>query len=309
VEQDRAWLFPTIVVTMVTALAAAVIKHATGYSGQPNGYTSLKVTAAVIVVTALVRFLHYLFGLWQEDEDKPIRRVTVDFRLAILSLAPIIAGVAIIGAFLYSITFLKSMITAVIPFWADPLFAASDSALFIDPQAIAVALAPVLPGLALFYGLWHAAHLGDKARHILSFMLTWGVGMALAYIFSSAGPIFTGSYDASNAPAMTQKAAAFLWANYEASGARIGGGISAFPSMHVAIAAWLVIVLADRRLLWLGIAYFSGVFACSIILGWHYAIDSVAGAAIAVGADRLSQAWLRRRGGPIPQRVQPAAAN
>jgi hypothetical protein len=192
-----------------------------------------------------------------------------------------------------------------VPFWADDLFAATDRALFINAQGIALALEPVLPAIGLFYGLWHAAHLGgilwvlhwrkgDKARHILSFILTWSIGMAFAYLFSSMGPLFTGAYDPTVAPESVRKAAGFLLANYQAKGALIGGGISAFPSMHVAIAAWLAIVLADRGWLNVGIAYFFGVFACSVILGWHYAIDGVAGAAIAVVAERIAKAWLRR---------------
>jgi PAP2 superfamily protein len=137
---------------------------------------------------------------------------------------------------------------------------------------------------------------GDKARHILSFMLTWSIGMVFAYLFSSMGPLFTGGYDLSVAPDSVRRAAEFLLANYKVHGALIGGGISAFPSMHVAIAAWLAIVLRDRGWPKTGIAYFIGVFVCSVILGWHYAIDGVAGGAIAIVADRIARAWVRRDG-------------
>ena len=88
----------------------------------------------------------------------------------------------------------------------------------------------------------------------------------------------------------------------------VGGGISAFPSMHVAIAAWLALVLKDRGAPRLGQAYLIGVFACSIILGWHYVLDGVAGIAIAILADRLARAWLSRGQVPIAFAAQPAAA-
>jgi membrane-associated phospholipid phosphatase len=104
-------------------------------------------------------------------------------------------------------------------------------------------------------------------------------------------------------------AAEFLWANYQAKGALIGGGISAFPSMHVAIAAWLAIVLNDRGWPKLGMAYFFGVFACSVILGWHYAIDGIAGAAIAIVADRIAQSWHRRSRASAGPAGQPAVAS
>ena len=304
--RDQQWLIPAIAISMGTALCAAILKLATGYPGQPSGVTSLKAAVAIVVLTAFFRFMRYFFRMWRDGETHPSQRILDDLRPALADFAPIVAGVAVLATFLYSITFLKSMITVVVPFWADDLFAATDRALFIDAQSIAMSLQPALRAIGLFYGLWHAAHLGgilwvlhwrdgSKARHILSFMLTWSIGMAFAYLFSSMGPLFTGAYDPSVAPDTVRLAAEFLWANYQAKGALIGGGISAFPSMHVAIAAWLAIVLRDRGWPKIGIAYFFGVFACSVILGWHYAIDGAAGAVIAIGADRIAQAWLRRR--------------
>lgn len=303
--RDQDWLFPAIAIAIAALLIAAAVNFLTAYPGHPSGLTSLKAAVAIVIVAAFFRFIRFLFRLWQSGEASPTVRIAAEFRPALAAFLPIIAGVAVLSTFLYSITFLKSMIPAVVPFWADALFAATDRALFIDPQAIALAVKPALVALGLFYGLWHAAHLGgilwvlhwrtgNKARHILSFMLTWSVGMIFAYLFSSMGPLFTGQYDPSIAPESVRKAAAFLLANYEADGALIGGGISAFPSMHVAIAAWLAIVLRDRGWPRTGIAYFIGVFVCSVILGWHYAIDGVAGAAIAILADRLVQAWLSR---------------
>ena len=134
-----------------------------------------------------------------------------------------------------------------------------------------------------------------KARFIISFMLTWAIGMAFAYIFSSAGPILTGRYDPSLAPEFVRRMVGFLWTNYKESGAQLGGGISAFPSMHVALAAWFALVLRARRVAWLGVAYVTGIFAGSIILGWHYAVDGVAGIAVAIFADWLARLWLARR--------------
>jgi hypothetical protein len=306
--RDQQWLIPAIAIAMATALCAATLKLVSGYPGQPSGMTSLKAAVAIVIVTAFIRFMRFFFAMWREGVASPSQRIIAEIRPAMAGFAPIVAGVAILATFLYSITFLKSMITVVVPFWADGLFAATDRILFIDPQSIASKLQPALPAIGVFYGLWHATHLGgilwvlhwrkgDKARHILSFMLTWSIGMAMAYLFSSMGPLFTGVYDPAIAPESVRMAADFLWRNYQAKGALIGGGISAFPSMHVAIAAWLAIVLADRGWLKVGIAYFFGVFACSVILGWHYAIDGVAGAAIAVVADRIATARLRRPAG------------
>ncbi len=318
--RDREWILPAIAMAMMAILCATAVSAITGYPAKPSGLTSLTMTLLIVVAAAFTRFMAYLYQLWRSGEVRPSARIIADLPMALGEFMPIAIGVVTIGAFFYSLTFLKSMIPAVIPFWADAPFAAMDRAMFIYPQAIAIALKPWLAGLGLFYGLWHAVHLGgilwvlhwrkgDKARHIISFMLTWSIGMALAYAFSSAGPIFTGEYDPAVAPEMTRKAADFLWVNYQAKGALIGGGISAFPSMHVAIAAWFAIVLKDRGLPLIGLAYLIGVFACSIILGWHYVADSVAGIGIALVADRISQARLRRRQ-PLAAFVpQPAAAS
>lgn len=317
--RDQEWLFPAIAIAIAAILTATAINYWTGYLGHPNGVTSLKAAIAVVTVTAFFRFMRFFLGMWRSGEEHPTARLRRELRPALIAFSPIAAGVAILAIFLYSITFLKSMIPAVIPFWADAAFAATDRALFIDSQAIAIALKPALVPLGLFYGLWHGAHLGgilwvlhwrrgNKARHILSFMLTWSIGMFFAFIFSSMGPLFTGQYDLSLAPESVRKPAAFLLSNYETGGALLGGGISAFPSMHVAIAAWFAMVLADRGWPKLGMLYLIGIFACSIILGWHYAVDGIAGAAIAFVADRLARAWLKRRNSIVAAAPEPACA-
>lgn len=304
--RDQLWLKPAIAITIGAVLCTAALKLMTGFPGRPSGMTSLVASVTVVVIASFFSFLRFFFALWREGEAHPLATIRSQFLPALTGFAPVAAGVGILTTFLYSITFLKSMIPAIVPFWADGIFAATDRAMFIDPQAIAVALNPALPAIGLFYGLWHVAHLGgilwvvhwrrgNKARHILSFMLTWSIGMMFAYAFASMGPLFTAGYDPAIAPRSVRIAAEFLLANYRAEGALIGGGISAFPSLHVAIAAWLAIVLRDRGWPKIGIAYFLGVFACSVILGWHYAIDGVAGAAIAIVADRIAQAWLQRQ--------------
>ena len=301
--RDRDWLWRSLVLAGVAVGCALAIRLWTGYPGNPKGENSLTVALVVVTLTALGRFLIFLRNLWESGDERPIAAIRSALPSAALSFLPIGIGVMAIGAFLFCMSYLKSMITAFVPFWADNALAATDRLLLIHPQAIALAIGPALPALGFFYGLWHAAHLGgilwvlhwrgtNKARHIISFMLTWMIGMFVAYLFSSAGPLFTGDYDPAIAPESVRKPAEILWVNYQARGALIGGGISAFPSMHVGIAAWLAIVLRDRGFKWLGIVYLMGVFACSVILGWHYVLDGVAGIAVALLADRVSQLWL-----------------
>jgi hypothetical protein len=303
--RNQQWMWPAFLLASGAALCALLIRIWSGYPGNPKGETSLTIALLVVVFAALGRFLIYLWSLWRSGVERPAARIRADVPQAAIDFAPIAVGVALIGLFLFSLSYLKSMITAVVPFWADDFFAATDRAIWVDAEAIALAHGHTLPWFGFFYGLWHAVHLGgilwvlhwfrhDKAPFIISFMLTWAIGMALAYVFSSAGPIFTGEFDPAIAPESVRKPAAILWANYQARGGLIGGGISAFPSMHVAIAAWFWLVLKYRGAPLLGLTYMLAVLYCSVILGWHYVIDGVAGIAIAIAADRLSRLWLRR---------------
>ena len=305
-RENEGWLRPAILIALGAIAWALIFAVATGYRGRPSGLTTVKLSLAVVAFASSCRFMRYVYRLWRAGVPNPVTQIRSDFRLGVNDFLPLLIGVVALSAFLSSMTFLKSMIVAVVPFWADAPMAMIDRAFFIDPQQIALSLRPALPAVGVFYGLWHAVHLGGilwvilwrdpgKARFIISFMLTWAIGMAFAYIFSSAGPIFTGRYDPSLAPESVRRMVGFLWANYKESGAQLGGGISAFPSMHVALAAWFALVLRARRVAWLGAAYVIGIFAGSIILGWHYAVDGVAGIAVAIFADWLARIWLARR--------------
>jgi PAP2 superfamily len=300
------WMKPAILVACLSMLWATLTAQITGYPNRIDVWSTLSLSAGVIAFVGMCRFWMYVYRLSKAGVPNPISQIRSDFRAGMMDFVPPLIGLVAICIFLSSMTYLKSMIVAVVPFWADQPLAAIDGALFIDPQQIALAIQPALPAIGIFYAAWHTIHLGGilwvllwrdpgKARFIISFMLTWAIGMICAYIVSSAGPIFTGQYDPSVAPESVRRIADFLWTNYRESGARLGGGISAFPSMHVALAAWFALVLRERGLGWVGVAYTLGIFASSIILGWHYAMDSVAGIALALLAHRLAGQWLDRR--------------
>jgi membrane-associated phospholipid phosphatase len=75
----------------------------------------------------------------------------------------------------------------------------------------------------------------------------------------------------------------YLWWIYT-SGINEPGGISAMPSMHNAQAALFVVAgyRLNRRLGHLLLAYAIVIFVGSVHLAWHYAVDGIAGAILAL---------------------------
>lgn len=83
-------------------------------------------------------------------------------------------------------------------------------------------------------------------------------------------------------------------------------GISAMPSMHVAIAVLFALWLQSYRNTWLtitGWAYASVIYLSSIHLGWHYATDGPVSAAFVASVWWLVgrfQALGTRQAAPAP---------
>lgn len=96
-----------------------------------------------------------------------------------------------------------------------------------------------------------------------------------------------------------------LWAANARGLAAMGAGISAFPSMHVAMAT--LFALVARRINALLSAVFAGfaviIMAGSVHLGWHYAVDGYASALVTVAVWLAVGYCLRRR--PVATEVAP----
>jgi hypothetical protein len=157
-----------------------------------------------------------------------------------------------------------------------------------------------------------------RARLLGTWLAAWivigGIG---AWLFGSAGPCY---YDQLVGPpgrfAGLHQAMANLTAAAGATGQTItaldfqamlaselnhkglvaAGGISAMPSMHVAMAV-LFAVAGFARARWLGwvfTLYAALIWIGSIHLGWHYAIDGIVGAVLMLGLWRLSGKFTAR---------------
>jgi hypothetical protein len=139
-----------------------------------------------------------------------------------------------------------------------------------------------------------------RTRYCFAFFLTWVVvGNIVAGTFLSAGPAFYGfvTGDARRFAPLTQflrstagslysaaDSQSYLWVLHLRGLAGFGSGISAFPSMHVALVAMNVCFAfeASRKLGLLALGYLVVIMLSSTYLGWHYGIDGYAAVLLSV---------------------------
>ncbi|WP_119299718.1 phosphatase PAP2 family protein [Dongia deserti] len=172
-----------------------------------------------------------------------------------------------------------------------------------------------MPLVVVLAGREHAA------KFLLAMFLTWAMaGLCLAALFASAGPCFAGEFNPvlkerfaplndqltlllKDGPIqMTQHYLAKYW---NAKVAVKGGGISAFPSVHVAVAVLYVIASWRKPLLRYASLFFAmTIWIGSIHFGYHYAVDGIASVGIAYAAWTIASKAVAF----IASRHQPAVA-
>ncbi|MCC7305147.1 MAG: phosphatase PAP2 family protein [Alphaproteobacteria bacterium] len=211
--------------------------------------------------------------------------------------------------FFSTFTSMKFLIAEIKPFAWDSFFMETDKALHFgtDPWRILQPLFgyPLITKIiAFFYILWLPVFFlvlywqlfslknpELRMRFFYTFALTWAVnGTFLAIFFSSAGPCYFQHVTGSDyyAPLMdylrvvnehykiysvwTQDA---LWENYTVKKQMLGGGVSAFPSVHVATVFLFTLLGWHTGKFWFRtfFAFFLIILLGSIHLGWHYAVD------------------------------------
>jgi hypothetical protein len=121
-------------------------------------------------------------------------------------------------------------------------------------------------------------------------MLWLVVGPLIHILLPAAGPIFFermgyGPRFARLTPDReTVEVANVLWATYASHGSLAGAGISAMPSLHIAMVTWMTLAIRtfEPRFFRPMLAFAVLIFALSVALGWHYAVDGLIGAASSV---------------------------
>lgn len=267
-------------------------------------------------------FLGHLYRLHRSGEARPLARLAIDLRDNAQRFLAVLVAVQIVALSSSSFSALKAAMPSVVPFHLDPALADLERWMFgTDPWRASHALfgwaTPLidriyllwLPTLIIaFYAVLLSRPSALKTRALVSYALAWPLlGTIGAYLLSSAGPIFqkrmfgsdSGLIAALEAGGANGSLFAYekLWAAHSDGAPLIGGGISAMPSMHIALAAWIALVVrtAHPRLAWVAWAYVAVIWFGSVHLGWHYVLDGAAGIAGIAAIWHISGKLLKRQ--------------
>ena len=202
---------------------------------------------------------------------------------------------------------LKYAIPSEIPFWLDRPLATAERAFFgDDPWLVLDHLIgwATLP-LDRIYACWLPTQLivmflvmlsrpsPSKSQSLIAYSLAWFVlGVVAAVLLSSRGPLFYdrafGGQSFAPLAATLHRRGAWaaitesdrMWASFATGRPGFVAGISAMPSIHVAISLWIVFTSQRMapRAFWVSVVYFMLISLGSVQLGWHYVADGIVAA-------------------------------
>jgi hypothetical protein len=326
---------PIMGLVLAYFIAAMVLADIAGARGLGSLYLYVP-TYVVLVPNMIVYLIicHVIRVIATERPKRPLARLKQDFRTLlatperIASALPILLCLPLFGS---SFTMVKSTIPLLNPFSWDPTFERWDRWL-LGGTAPWELLHPLLgqpfitAAISWVYNLWflmlafvmawQAFALRDlrlRAQYFYATFITWILlGSVGAILFSSVGPCYFGRVVEGVDPygplvaylhradqqisVISLWAQDMLWDAYTHSEMTLGSGISAMPSLHIAMALLFALV-GWRTSRPIGI-FFTGFFLViaigSVHLGWHYAVD---GLAAILGALIIwyASGWLARR--------------
>lgn len=230
-----------------------------------------------------------------------------------INVVATLAPIALLIALSAAAGVMKMLLAVYSPFVWDSVFARADEILFLGHQpwqlthALFGAMWPTLV-IDRIYTFWIyllpiaisavalLAPRYDRARFFLSYaLIIFLVGIDAAYAFSSAGPCFAPMISeplaTTFAPLMDRLHAlsktevlwavewqGMLWNGHKYGWFDVGMGISAMPSVHVAVAVLYALTLTQfgRYFSWAAWTFAAIILIGSVHLGWHYAVDGLA---------------------------------
>jgi hypothetical protein len=309
----KSWAYPAAVIVAIEYATALLLGSRIGFN-YSIPFVTYFVVGLTIAGSGISLWIVLLLAkyAWQR-EPHPSRRLLREGTPRFLAF---LCAVVLVTLEMAVLMWLKIMLPIASPFWADPLLADVDAFIFgTDPwRLVHEYLGWAGPLLDRMYVTWAPAKFATllfvfvqredrrKTRAIVAYFLMVASSAIGQYSLSSGGPVF---YERLGFGARFEElhflpwviaASNYLWVDYLNAGGNIGGGISAMPSLHVAVALWIALVVrADApKVQVIGWLYFASIFIGSVYLGWHYAADSIVAVAIALFAWGISGAGARR---------------
>lgn len=300
------WEKPSLVIVAAMWAATFVLMVFSGVSGVPPFLKTMPNWMGLAGFLSLLALLGFVVRMMLQGEEAPFARLRqLDARRgAWVALWMVAAGLHM-AAFMS----IKPQMNYLVPFWADPLLADLDALLFLgDPYRFLGFLNS--PWSADYYSkawfvsvvatlLWQVcrAPSADKSTNLLAYFAIWASGPIIHLLLPAGGPIFYealghgGRFEALVPPPETRATADYLWRTYLDRTFALGAGISAMPSLHIATVTWIALCCRGTRLFVPSCLFGLSIFALSVSLGWHYALDGIVGALLALAMVSL----LRRR--------------
>jgi hypothetical protein len=308
---------PVIVAIVGYVALAFVLSRTFGFPLSLDIYSSTLLVTTGAVTVAYFTIISVSM-IWVDRPSRPITfllpRLTTVHRVPqrVVMALPLLL---VLPLFFSAFTSVKSAIGVINPYSWDRTFMELDLTLHGGraPGMLLQSVGyPFLTfGLSFFYNLWfvvmtavlviavfsiHRPRL--RSQYLICFVLAWTIlGTIGAIVFASMGPCFFDlAYPGEDNP--FEPLMAYLkevnqiypvWAltaqdmlreYYLANRLGLGAGISAFPSMHIAVAVLNAILgwHLSRTAGWLLTIFAVLIMIGSVHLGWHYAVDDYASA-------------------------------
>ena len=309
----EAWILPAFALTTFNYLVTEALRPFTGLKGHLDFTNDLTTIGVFVEIALSCLFLQVAWLWWQNRPLAEVRNYFSRERLIGLSALAILVNVnlTVLGQ-------VKAQLDLAVPFSADGNLADLDRILFGGRDAWRVLQWAAHPYIAEAYHFlwlfWMVGVLclvgmqlpsGRKSALLISYFALWTVGPIIHCFLPAAGPLFYDNLGLgprfSELPVTqhTKLIENFLWEGYRQRTINFAGGISAMPSLHIATMAWAAIALFRTRFFPAAIIIAIYIFVGSIVTGWHYAIDGIAGALTAFGCYDGCRAGiknLQRRG-------------
>lgn len=300
---EREWLVPSMMLTVF--LGGSALALMPNYSGVGPALGLLPMWLAAAIAVAGVSAFPALWTMMRSGVTSPTAHIIALARRNWRSILIVSLGMVIAGLNMITFMWAKPLLNHLVPFWADPLLADLDYYLFLghDPSSLLGWLNSM--GTALFYHrAWFALMVMtllmalsrppsvERSSILVSYFVLWSVaGPVIHLLLPAAGPVFFQNLGYGDrfagipVPEEMARMSDYLWTVYSGSRFAPGSGISAMPSMHIATTAWMVIAVHVLARRWSAAMAAVGIliFLLSVSLGWHYALDGIAGAAAAAG--------------------------